>query len=80
MSAGRGVQATFSPSAQCTNDLAGVSAGVGFDSPYGGASVGKGSGGNTITVSGPSFGASLFGFISNTVLGSPVTITPVTSK
>ena len=74
MSFGRGFQASWTPSADTLADTAGRSAGVGFDSPYGGFSYSQGPKGGTYTVGGPSLGASIYGFIGQTIYGNPVDI------
>lgn len=77
---GRGIQASVTPNAQCMEDLGGTSVGVGFDSPFVGASVSQGSVGPTYGLSGPSLGWSIFGFTSSTQIGAPVVVNPLHQK
>lgn len=73
---GRGIQVSVSPDAKCLSDMGGKSVGGGFDSPYGGFSVFRGSGGNSYNFSGPSLGGAVYGGVNSTNIGSPLTITP----
>lgn len=79
ISAGRGVQASVTPGAQCLGDLGGRAMGGGVDTPIGGASVFSGSVGNIYSLSGPSLGFSVYGGVNMTNIGAPLQITPIGS-
>jgi len=69
---GRGFQVSFTPNARCLGDLTGTSVGFGVDSPIGGFTVSGSQAGPTFSLSGPSLGASIFGFSNMTNIGAPI--------
>lgn len=75
-SAGRGFQLSFTPGAQCLNDIAGDSLSVGFDSPLGGVSYSNSRIGPTWGIAGPSLGGAVYGGGTRTVIGMPITVNP----
>jgi len=76
ISAGRGIQASFSPNACKLSDLGGVSAIGGIDTPLGGMSYSRGAAGSTWGLNvGPSLGGALYGGVQSTQI-FPIGVSP----